>query len=265
MLILFIVIAVAVLRIAVHAQPRLPSPPPAPSAQPPLHHRVSSALDQVVSAEEYDHMRPTGVARIAPWLLTLGLLTACGGEDESTSPASPAPSSAKATTATTTPTTQDEASDEAGADPAGDACALLDPAFLDSVMEGSTTMLGGPFEFGEPLQQSPTDFCSWRETNSQLSMQLTLEPAAASEIEDHSGRAYNIDVPPVPIPRDGPGTDAVLLTDTAFADVGGEGIAYGYFFVADDVTVFIESVGLEVTADQLRAMADEAANRLGLR
>lgn len=67
---------------------------------------------------------------------------------------------------------------------------------------------------------------------------------------------------PVAVPQDGPGTSAVLLTDPAFDSSSDEDFAYGYFFVADEVTVFAESVGLDLGAEMLRAMADEAADRI---
>ena len=54
----------------------------------------------------------------------------------------------------------------------------------------------------------------------------------------------------------------MLLTDPAFAGSSDGDLPYGYFFVAEDVTVFVKSVGLEVGAEKLRAMADEAAARL---
>lgn len=211
-------------------------------------------------------LRPT-----APALIVLGALTACAGEADTPDAAAPTTPTQTESTADeadsgpegTEADTEDPASEEAA--PVGDACALLDVTFLDSAMEGSTTMLGTPFEFAEPIQESPSEFCSWKETNTTLSLQLTLESTATSAVEDHSGRAYNIDVEPTAVAQDGPGTDAVLLVDEAFDKVGGEGFPYGYFFVAGDVTVFIETVGLDVGEDGLRALADEAASRLGSR
>ena len=146
--------------------------------------------------------------------------------------------------------------------PVGDACALWDPAYLDELMEGETTIFGTPYEFQEPLTEGPSAFCAWKEGSTGLSVQVTLEPAATSEIDDHTGRAYNLDVDPVVVPQDGPGTSAVLLTDPAFEDGTAGNFAYGYFFVADDVTVFVESVGLELGENALRSMAEEAADRL---
>ena len=132
-------------------------------------------------------------------------------------------------------------------------------------MEGETTMLGTPYDFQEPLNSSPSDYCAWKEGGSGLDLRLTLEPTATSSIDDHTGRGYNLDVDPVPVPQDGPGTSAVLLTDPAFADSGEENFAYGYFYVAGEVTVFLKSVGLDFGAERLRAMADETARRLGVR
>ncbi|CAN5849839.1 hypothetical protein BH24ACT8_BH24ACT8_17340 [soil metagenome] len=228
-------------------------------------------------------MRLFLLPRSAPALIVLGALTACGGEADTPdagAPTTPAPteSTVAETSSEPVPASSEESSsadDGQGAeadteDPGGggaapgvgDACALLDTRVLDTVMEGSTTMLGTPFEFAEPIQESPSEFCSWKETNTGLWLQLTLEPAAISAVDDHSGRAYNIDVEPTPVAQDGPGSDAVLLIDTAFDEVGGEGFAYGYFFVAGEVTVFVESVGLDLGEDGLRALADEAASRL---
>lgn len=191
------------------------------------------------------------------------LLSGCGGGEDGAETA-PEPTSSEASQE---PSTQgsDEVPDPvpSEAEPAaGDACALLDPAYLNDLMEGESTLFGTPYEFAEPLTQGPSAFCAWKETETGLTLQVTLEPAATSEIDDHSERAYNIDVEPVPVPQDGPGTSAALLTDPAFEGSTDESFAYGYFFVADEVTVFVESVGLDLGAEKLRAMADEASDRL---
>ncbi|MEO7422692.1 MAG: hypothetical protein ABIU87_09895 [Ornithinibacter sp.] len=144
----------------------------------------------------------------------------------------------------------------------GDACALLEPAVLDAVMEGEKTMLGTAFEFREGLPAPSGGFCTWKEGNTGLSVQLTLEPTATAEVEDHSGRAYNIDVEPEVEPQDGPGTSAVLLTDPAFKDSTGSTVPYGYFFVLGDQTIYVKSVGLGLDGAQLRALAEEAATAL---
>ena len=147
--------------------------------------------------------------------------------------------------------------------PVADACAALDDVYLDETLAGVESTFGGPLDFQPSIQESPSAFCSWTDATSGLSLQLTLEPAAAADVDDHGERAYNIDVEPVVEPQDGPGTKAVLLLDDAFADLGGDPFAYGYFFVLDDVTAFIETVGLEIGADNLRVLADEVAAHIG--
>lgn len=191
--------------------------------------------------------------------LSMLLLGACAGDD-TPQPLPTDPSGTPDDEASAAPPTEDDEPTPAATD--RDACALLDEAFLNDQLAGTQTVFGSDFEFQPPLQTAPTDFCSWQEANTSLPLQLTLESAATSEIYDHSGRAYNLDVEPVPVPQDGPGTAAVLLTDPAFAGAGQEDFAYGYFFLAEEVTVYVESVGLDIGADNLRALADEAATRL---
>ena len=193
------------------------------------------------------------------------LLVGCGGEKgggtDASTPDGVPPEQTSETAATDQPGAAD---DDVTPSTAGDACALLDVDYLNSLMEGETTMLGTPYDFQEPLNSSPSDYCAWKEGSSGLELRLTLEPTATSAIDDHTGRGYNLDVDPVPVPQDGPGTSAVLLTDPAFAESGEENFAYGYFYVADEVTVFVKSVGLDLGAERLREMADETARRLGV-
>ncbi|MDO5740818.1 MAG: hypothetical protein Q4P07_11810 [Ornithinimicrobium sp.] len=200
------------------------------------------------------------------------LLSGCGGGEGAADPGAEPSSSATHEEMMTgespdasTPVAQSTASEstDGGSVPvAGEPCALLDPAYLNDLMQGEKTMLGTPYEFQEPLRRGPRPSCAWEEGSTGLKLRLTLESAATSLIDDHSGRAYNIDVEPVAVPQNGPGTSAVLLTDPAFAAASDDNFAYGYFFVADEVTVFVESVGLDLGAEKLRAMADEAADRI---
>ena len=197
-------------------------------------------------------------------LTSLSLLMAgCGGGSDVAETTSDPTSAGAGQEPSTQESNKVPDSEPSQAEPAvGDACALLDPAYLNSLMKGETTLFGTSYEFQEPLTQSPSAFCVWKEGTTGLALQVTLEPAATSKIDDHRGRAYNIDVEPVPVPQNGPGTSAVLLTDPAFEDSTDENLAYGYFFVADDVTVFVESVGLDLGEEKLRAMAEETADRL---
>lgn len=152
--------------------------------------------------------------------------------------------------------------EEAGAGVVGDACALLDEEYLNSALAGVESTFGGALEFQEPLQTPPSAFCSWRDASGGISIELLLEDAATSETGDHSERTYNIDVEPTVELQDGPGENAVLLVDTAFTDLGSEGLPYGYFFVADGIAVYVKAVGVDIGRDMLRTLADEASARM---
>ncbi len=206
-------------------------------------------------------VRRLRVAFIVLVTLTLAM-AACGGDDD-TDVATPLDD-----TSDDTGSSADE-SDPAGDDDDGaastyggtDACSLLDEDFLNETLDGQTTNFGDPFQFQAPLGTEPAATCSWKDSSG-LSVQLTIEPTAEAETDDHSGRAYNIDEEPTVEPQDGPGEKAVLLIDKAFDDLGSDGFPYGYFFVEGDDTVFIETVGLDVSAAALRTFADEADRRL---
>ncbi len=97
-----------------------------------------------------------------------------------------------------------------------------------------------------------------------MSISVRLEDAAIAPIDDHSGRAYNIDSEPLVVPQDGPGESAVILVDTAFADLReDEGFAYAYFFVQDGAAILVRTTGLEIGRDNLRVLADEVSARWG--
>jgi hypothetical protein len=77
---------------------------------------------------------------------------------------------------------------------------------------------------------------------------VEVESAGDVDVDDHSGREYNIGIEPTVDPQDGPGEKAVILSDTAFEDVSGA-IDYAFYFVLDDRPGW-------------RAMADEVAANL---
>ncbi len=219
-------------------------------------------------------MRPSPRHLRVLLVLAVGLVAACGGDDDSDA-AVPTEDTVTEDTGTEdtgtedtgtesppeTEGTTDDTSD--GAAPlVADACALLDADFLNETFEGQTGTFGEPFDFQASLQEPPSDFCSWKDVPTGLALQVTVEDAATTETDDHSDRAYNLDVEPTVQPQDGPGEKAVLLIDEAFDDAGGAGLAYGYFFVEGDVAVFVETVGLDIGAEALRTLADEADARL---
>jgi hypothetical protein len=209
-------------------------------------------------------MRPSSSGlRVAVLVLVVGLLAACGGDDTDAVPVEDT-GGTEDTVDESPPDTEDTTDDttDAGAAPAADACSLLDADFLDDTFEGVDGMFGDPYEFQEPLQQSPTAFCSWKDGPSGQSIELTVEDAATAEVDDHSGRIRDPDFEPDVEPTDGPGTKSVLLFDTEFAGEQFEPYYYGYFFVEGEAAVFIELSGLDIGADALRTLADEADARL---
>lgn len=158
-----------------------------------------------------------------------------------------------------------EASSEAApaeAAPVGDACALLDAAFLNAALSSVESPFGGALEFQEPLQTSPSAYCAWKDPSIPAEVQLRLEDAATAELDDHSDRVYNIDVDTLVEPQDGPGEKAVIFVDTAFVGLGSEGLPYGYFFVKDELAVFLKVTFLDVGRDLLRDVVDEVDARI---
>lgn len=214
------------------------------------------------------HLSRTPLRLVAALLLLVSLLAACGDssdEDDATD-AVPADTTAEddgGSAPTDDSSDGDATDDEAAGDVevVADACALLDADFLDDAFEGVEATFGGALDFNEPFESGPSEYCLWP-AGGGLSLGVLVEDASTAETDDHSGRAYNIDEEPVVEPQDGPGTKAVLLKDDAFADVGGSGITYGYFFVQGDVAVFIESTGFDAEPEPLRVLAEEANARL---
>lgn len=189
----------------------------------------------------------------------LVLLAACGGSDDDPSSAPPTDPQ-PADTSTSAAPTEAEPTEAA---PVADACSLLDEEFLTTELSGVRGSFDGtPLDFQQPLQASPTDYCEWKDATGAFSVRLSVEDAASAETDDHSERAYNIDVEPTVEPQDGPGEKSVILLDTAFEGLGSGPLAYGFFFVEGDAAVFIFGSGLDMGSDVLRTLADEADSRL---
>ncbi len=135
-----------------------------------------------------------------------------------------------------------------GASPQVDECSLLDGATIAAAMRNPSEVT---------LDRATTTSCDWVVFPVGFSVQV--EPASEVDVDDHSGRAYNIDVEPVVEPQDGPGEKAVLLVDTVAVD----GFEYAYFFVLDDRAVTIRSTGVAIAGvEAWRTMADEVAANL---
>lgn len=206
-------------------------------------------------------------------MVALTMVAGCSGAVDPT-PNSPA--SGETAVESSDTVTQDESSDPAASEPTkeesanadppgggpGSACATLDPEYLTKAMTGQKTTFGTDFKFAEPLNTTNDEFCQWKEMNTGMSLELTLLPTAETDTTDHSQRMYNLDSPPVAVPQDGPGTDAVLLTDTTFESEDLEAFAFGFFFVQGDMTAYVKSVGLSITPEFLRVIAEEVSRRL---
>jgi hypothetical protein len=198
-------------------------------------------------------------------LALASLLAACGdSSDDDASDAIPVDSTdddggSTTTGASTSDADDDDETDVGDAELVADACSLLDADLIGEALDGVESIFGA-LTFNEPLATGPSDFCTWPEAGGGVSLSITVEDASSAETDDHSGRAYNIDVEPIVEPQDGPGTKAVLLRDDAFED--GTPITYGYFFVEGDVAVFIEATGFDAGVTALRTLADEADARL---
>lgn len=177
------------------------------------------------------------------------VLSACGGSD--TVPEASSTSEDSAVRETTQP--------PADASPVADACSVLDKAWLTTSLKGANR---GQLDFQEPIQTPPSAYCEWKDVTGAFAVRVTIEDSSTAETDDHSERAYNIDVDPTVAPQDGPGDKAVVLIDTAFASSGSDPLAYGYFFVAGEAAVFIETVGLDIGEPALRLLADEVHGRL---
>lgn len=133
-----------------------------------------------------------------------------------------------------------------------EACPMLsDATFLASVAGDRS---------GLPSTEATNAVCRWSYPG--MSFSVFLEQAGDVDVVNHGGRAYNIDVEPVVTPQSGPGTNAVLLSDTAFVELGSDQFDYAYFFVLGDEAVTLRSTGLGMRPEAWRVMADEVAANL---
>lgn len=144
----------------------------------------------------------------------------------------------------------------------GDACALLDEAFLDAALASVEAPFGGQLDFQQPLQTPPSAYYSWKDPSIPVEIQIYLEDAATAELDDHRDRAFTLDVDPVVEPQDGPGEKAVILLDPAFEKLGSEPLPYGYFFVEGGLAVFVNVTFVDIGPELLRDVANEVDARI---
>ncbi len=98
--------------------------------------------------------------------------------------------------------------------------------------------------------------CRWS-YNAGFVIDVTIEDLATAR--PVSTRRYNMDIDPVLSPKDGPGTNAAVLNDTAWD----RPVPYAYSFEKDGKLVFIRYTGFKTDAEIMRPAADEIARRMG--
>ncbi len=97
--------------------------------------------------------------------------------------------------------------------------------------------------------------CRWS-YNAGFSIQVTIEDLLAAK--PVSERRYNIDVNAVSEPQDGPGTNSLVLNDTAWD----RPIPFAYSFEKDGKLVFLHYIGFKTNAEIMRPAANEIATRM---
>lgn len=97
--------------------------------------------------------------------------------------------------------------------------------------------------------------CRWS-YNAGFSIDITLEDVTSAT--PVSERRLNIDVDPVLVPQDGPGTNAAVLNDTAWDTP----LPYAYSFEEGGKLVFMQYLGFKTNALIMRPAADEIARRM---
>jgi len=108
------------------------------------------------------------------------------------------------------------------------------------------------------LELATTDRCEFSK-GAAFGFSIRVESAANVDVNNHSGRAYNMDIEPVVEAQAGPGEKAVMLIDTAFVDNGLEPFRYAYFFVLGDKAITLWSRAFKIKEGGWRSMAEEVA------
>lgn len=98
--------------------------------------------------------------------------------------------------------------------------------------------------------------CRWA-YNAGFAIAVTIEDIATAE--PIFERRYNMDVDTAPSPQDGPGTNAVVLNDTAWD----KPIPFAFSFEQDGKLVFMRYTGFRTNAEIMRPAASEISARMG--
>jgi hypothetical protein len=132
----------------------------------------------------------------------------------------------------------------------------LDPGpcpFLSD--ETAIAAVSTPYEITR--KRVSNDACVW---NYNIGFEINVRVKPLADATPRAQRTYNMDVPPVIGPQDGPGTDAVLFSDPTWDKSSPR--PYAFAFSLGDREVMITTVGTKTSLSQLRSAADEIAAKL---
>lgn len=192
-------------------------------------------------------------------------MTACGGESSPAGPANQADQSAQQGSQSAS------SANEAPSSPTTNAALSTAPlnrqALLGDISEtivetapcpflsDSTAIATAETNYELIRREVSNEECRWSK-NAGFSVRVSVAPVAtATPLKD---RAYNIDTPPVLKAQPGPGTNAVILYDTAWD----KELPYAMGFQQSDKLVEIFVTGLETDPARLTATAQEVAAKL---
>lgn len=98
--------------------------------------------------------------------------------------------------------------------------------------------------------------CRWA-YNAGFAIEVTIEDVVSAK--PVSERRYNMDVATVLSSQDGPGTNAVVVNDTAWD----KQVPFAFSFEQDEKLVFMRYTGFKTNAEIMRPAADEISARMG--
>lgn len=209
--------------------------------------------------------RKMTLKNIALWgsLAATMSIAACGSESPAAGAANPADQSTlQAATTSESPATSQSAPSTALTTTPLDRQALLG-VVSETIVEtapcpflsDSTAIATAETNYELIRREVSNEACRWSR-NSGFSIRVAVAPiATATPLKD---RAYNIDTPPVLKPQPGPGTNAVILYDTAWD----KELPYAMGFEQGDKLIEIFVTGLETDEARLTATAEEVAAKL---
>lgn len=138
-----------------------------------------------------------------------------------------------------------------GKSPSVPICPWLSDASANAAVD--VVMTDGPM-----VRRSVTaNQCKW---NVNAGFVFTIRSAPLADARSPSEIRYNLDVPPVLAPQDGPGSEAVVVLDPTWD--AEKPRPFGFAFNADNRQFIITATGLRTSIDRLRAVADEIAAAL---